>query len=108
VSFDEERERHLGVSHHSVTALTLGAREPTTIAVPKLTPERSNLIARQLKESGACDRHATRVVDGRAALEVLAELGADPTTMGRPASESPEPFLAAGAAGVLAGGWVAS
>jgi hypothetical protein len=107
VSFDDERERHEGISHHTLTALAIAAREPTTIAVPKLAPERSNLIARQLRESGGCDRHATQVVDGRPALVVLGEVGLDPTTMGRPMSDSPESFLAAGAAGVLAGEWVA-
>ena len=107
VSFDDERERHQGISHHTLTALALAARDPATIAVPKLTPDRSNAIARQLRDSGGCDRHATRIVDGRPALTVLESAGLDPTTMGRPMSESPDPFLAAGAAGVLAGEWSA-
>lgn len=108
VSFDDERERHHGISHHTLTALSLAAREPTTIAVPKLAPERSNLIADQLRASGGCDKHATRIVDARPALEVLREARLDPTTMGRSMSDSPEPFLAAGAAGILAGEWLAS
>ena len=106
ISFDDERDRHRGISHHTLTALAISAREPTTIAVPKLAPERSTLIAQQLRESGGCDRHATQVVDGRPALALLGEAGLDPATMGRPMSESPDPFLAAGAAGVLAGEWV--
>ena len=106
LSFDDERERHRGISHHTLTALSLAAREPTTIAVPKLTPERSNAIAQQLRDSGGCDRHATRIVDARPALEVLESAGLDPSTMGRRMSVSREPFLAAGAAGILAGEWI--
>ena len=106
VSFDDERERHKGISHHTLTTLSIAAREPTTIAVPKLTPERSNLIAGQLRESGGCDKHSTVIVDARPAIALLEAAGLDPTTMGRSMSESPEPFLAAGAAGVLAGEWL--
>jgi Protein of unknown function (DUF3866) len=49
------------------------------------------------------DRYQLVEVDGRPALEELAARGIEPRSMGRGVEEDPAFFLAAGAAGVLAG-----
>ncbi len=102
ISFGEDRPRHNGISHHTVSALTVAARERCTVAVPKLKPAQSRAIEAALKESGICDRHDSRIADGRPGVRWLLERGLDPTSMGRRMSEEPEPWLAAAAAGVVA------
>ncbi len=103
ISFDDPRERHRGISHHSLTALGVAAREKCTIAVPKLTPERSQAIGRQLRGSGLCEMHDTHVRDGRPGLWLLEEKQIRPTSMGRHMADAPELWMAAAAGGVLAG-----
>ncbi|CAN5693745.1 DUF3866 family protein [soil metagenome] len=101
ISFSDPRARHRGVSHHTLTALGLAARERATAVVPRLGEEEMDLIRRQLAALG--DRHDLTEEDGRPGLQLLESLMLRPTTMGRGLSESPEAFLAAAAAGRAAG-----
>lgn len=103
ISFDDQRERHRGISHHSLAALGTAARERAVVAVPKLVPARAREVARQLEGSPICARHQVVVADGRPGLRLLQEKGLDPTSMGRSMTAAPELWLAAAAAGALAG-----
>ena len=103
ISFHDSRERHRGVSHHSLTALRVAARESCTIAVPKLDPKRAREIEAQLRESGVCDKHRTQLADGRPAVQLLLDRHVHPTSMGRSMIDAPELWMAAGSAGVVAG-----
>jgi hypothetical protein len=101
VSFADERERHRGVSHHSLTSLCVVARERCTVAVPDLSAEQSRIVHEQLG-AGVEARHELQHADGRPGVELLEEAGVHPTSMGRGVRETPEPFLAAAAAGSVA------
>jgi hypothetical protein len=101
ISFSDARDRHEGISHHSLTSLGLAARR-CRIALPKLSPGHRDLIVEQLNGSGACHRHELVFADGRPGVDLLLGRGIDPLTMGRPMSKAPEPFLAASAAGSIA------
>jgi hypothetical protein len=109
VSFVEQRERHKVVSHHSLTILEKISTAGANVAVPILDDARERdavweaLRARKLEE-----RHQLVEVDGRPALAKLEELGFEVESMGRTPKDDPAFFLAAGAAGVLAGRMVAS
>jgi hypothetical protein len=102
VSFADRRERHRGISHHTVTALTIAARERATVVVPKLPPEQAKRVAAELRDSGICDKHATPTERGDAAIALLKERDIRVTSMGRSLDEMPELWLAAGAAGRFA------
>ena len=56
-----------------------------------------------LRASGLEERHQLVEVTGGPALDLLADNGIDVESMGRKVNDDPEFFLAAGAAGVLAG-----
>jgi hypothetical protein len=101
ISFSDARNRHEGISHHSITTLGLAARR-CRVALPKLGPDRRDLIVKQLERSGACDQHELVFADGRPGVDLLLARGIDPQTMERSMSEAPEPFLAAAAAGAVA------
>jgi Protein of unknown function (DUF3866) len=104
VSFADRRERHRGVSHHSLTILADVCKVPVNVPVPVLSQdvERADvwnaLRARKLE-----DVHHLVEVDGRPAVDELRDRGIGVTSMGRGIDDDPAFFLAAGAAGVLAG-----
>jgi hypothetical protein len=104
VSFADERQRHRGVSHHSLTILRDVCLVATDVPVPSLeddTQRRSVWDA--LRGAKIEERHQLVEVDGRPALEELAERRVEARSMGRGVDDDPAYFLAAGAAGVLAG-----
>jgi uncharacterized protein DUF3866 len=104
LSFADPRDRHRGLSHHSITALSRVALVPVHVAVPVLEDEgRRTRIWDSLGEAGLEGRHQLVEATGQPALDLLAERGIEPDSMGRKPSEDPAFFLAAGAAGVLAG-----
>jgi len=104
VSFADDRERHRGVSHHSLTILADVCKVGVNVPVPVLAQEEQRttvwdaLRSRHLEEV-----HQLVEVDGQPALEELRARGLDVQTMGRGIDDDHAFFLAAGAAGVLAG-----
>lgn len=104
ISFADRRQRHRGVSHHSLTALRSVALAQVHVAVPALDEEdQRRAVWSALKDAGLEDRHQLVEATGRPALEALKGAGIEPESMGRGISEDPAFFLAGGAAGVLAG-----
>jgi hypothetical protein len=102
ISFVDLRERHLGVSHHTLTALMTAARERSTVVIPLLPEDRRQEVAGQLRAAGIYEKHEVVEVDGADALRLLAERGIRPSSMGRPMDDAPDLFVAAGSAGVHA------
>lgn len=99
LTFSEDRDRHRGLSHHSITALTIAARERATVVVPQLGDVRSGEVRAGLAATGLDTRHDIVTADGGPGLALLQELGIKPSSMGRSLDEVPELFLAAAAAG---------
>jgi hypothetical protein len=104
ISFADARTEHRGVSHHSITALSRVAMAPVHVAVPAIDDEtRRRAVWDALRAAELEARHQLVEVTGAPAMDLLAKRGLEPESMGRTASDDPEFFLAAGAAGVLAG-----
>ena len=104
VSFADERERHRGVSHHSLTILADVCKVPVNVPVPALDREEQRIaVWDALRSRQLEDVHHLVEVDGRPAIEELRARAVDVRTMGRGIDDDPAFFLAAGAAGVLAG-----
>jgi hypothetical protein len=102
VSFADARERHRGVSHHSLTVLGRVTMSPVHVAVPALEDDdQRRAVAEALV--GVAERHTVVETAGRPALDLLESAGVGADSMGRSVAEDPAFFLAAGAAGVLAG-----
>jgi len=103
VSFADERARHRGLSHHSVTILRDVCMVETNVAVPTLPSEQRAAVWDALRAAKLEQRHHLVEVDGRPGIDGLATAGVSVRTMGRGPDDDPAFFLAAGAAGVLAG-----
>ena len=109
VSFADPRERHRGVSHHSITALSRVALRPVHVAVPTLADEGHRAeVWDALRRAGLDRSHQLVEATGQPALDLLAERGIVPESMGRSVADDPVFFRAAGAAGILAGRMAAS
>jgi hypothetical protein len=104
LNFADPAYRHHGVSPHSLTVLREVALVPVHVAVPVLdSGPRREAVWSALRSASLEERHQVVEADGRPALDLLAELGIESRSMGRSVADDPEFFLAAGAAGVLAG-----
>ncbi|HJR19747.1 MAG TPA: DUF3866 family protein [Actinomycetota bacterium] len=103
ISFADPRERHRGISHHTIGALSVAALVGTEIALPPLAPERREEIVGRLGEAHLLDIH--RVVDVELGDDVEAALRSSPVrleSMGRTFDDDPDYFRAGAAAAVLA------
>lgn len=103
INFSDPMYRHHGLSPHSITVLTRVASPGTHVAIPVLEGERRELVWGAIREARLEERHQVVEVTGRPALDLLSDRGVEAETMGRKLQDEPEFFLAAGAAGVLAG-----
>jgi uncharacterized protein DUF3866 len=103
LSFADERGRHQGISHHTLTALGTAALVGAEIALPKLSDDRRDRVLAQLEEARLLDLH--RVVDVDLGEEIERSLAHSPVrleSMGRGYDDDPDCFRAAAAAAVLA------
>lgn len=101
VSGADERERHLGVSHHSLTAYGRVALQPADVPVPVFGGDLSVLGERVAEQvAPLATRH--RLVELPAGEDLLDALRGSPvrlSTMGRGLDRDPAAFLAAAVAG---------
>jgi Protein of unknown function (DUF3866) len=104
ISGADSRERHRGVSHHSLTAYGRVALCPADIAVPDLTDDGSPAMA-ELAEAVAASlqqlssQHRLVTVELSGLRTVLAASPIQLSSMGRGLDDDPAYFLAAAAAG---------
>jgi hypothetical protein len=96
----DPRSRHVGISHHTVTALTVGTRSRVTVPVPAGDGEVEDDLRSELTRAGIADRHDVVAVDVPDVLARFAALDLRVTSMGRPAEADPILFRCAAAAGV--------
>jgi hypothetical protein len=109
VSGADPRGRHVGVSHHSLTAYGRVALAPADVVVPVLddVPGADPALAATVREQAAAlgapqGRHRLVEVAVDGLLDALREVPVRLSTMGRGLDDDPTPFLAAAAAGTYA------
>ena len=102
IAFSDTRERHRGLSHHSLTALGRASVARALVVLPQMGPERLSIILEQIEHSGISGRHTLVFEDGCPGLELLKDWKINVTTMGRSMNEEREFFLTACAGGTTA------
>ncbi len=102
LSFGDPRERHQGVSHHSLTILSWVALVPCHVPVPILSDEPRAQVLAALERAGISERHTLHLIEATAAFEWLCGQGTPLATMGRDAQQERAYFLSGCAAGLLA------
>jgi hypothetical protein len=100
VSFADARERHQGVSHHSLTAYGRVALAHADVVLPELPEPQASRVAADVAPLAA--RHALVTVPADGLADALRASAVPLSTMGRSLDEDPAYFLAAAAAGAHA------
>lgn len=100
VSGADPRERHRGISHHSLTAYGRVALARADVVVPELPGDLGLLVAEQAE--ALRERHDLHRVPVDGLEDALRDCPVPLSTMGRGLADDPAPFLAAAAAGVHA------
>ncbi len=94
----DPRERHRGISHHTLTTLTVATQSRVEIPIPAVVPASEDLRA-TLIDAGIDARHDLITIDIPNVLELLERHGLRISSMGRPAAADPILFQCAAAAG---------
>jgi hypothetical protein len=102
VSFADQRARHRGVSHHTITALGVACRSRVLVPVPAVGGLEEDTIRGDLERAGLTERHDVVAVAPTHIVERFAAHDLDVVSMGRPARDDPVLFEAAAAAGMVA------
>jgi hypothetical protein len=102
ISFADLRDRHRGISHHSLTVLSRICKVPVVVPLPLLAEPQSDYIMEQLRSEKLIERHRICMEDASASLSIMQDCGLKMTTMGRGLEEDREYFLSLGAAALTA------
>jgi hypothetical protein len=101
-SFADPRPRHRGVSHHSVTVLSIATRSRVRVALPCVGGVDEERLRRDHVDAQIDTRHEIVDVEPVDAVRLLVEADLQVESMGRPAGDDPVLHEAGAAAGVLA------
>lgn len=99
ISFADARERHRGVSHHTLAALGTIALASALVAVPALSLSEMTVVDGALEAAGVWDLHRRADVSAAALSDTR---GLSMHSMGRGPGDDPAFFAAAAAAGTVA------
>ncbi len=102
ISFADRRERHRGISHHSLTVLSRICKVPVLVPLPFLDDPQSEQIMQQLRSTKLMEKHKICMEDANDCLAVMQNCGLKMTTMGRSIEEDRAFFLSLGAAALTA------
>ena len=95
----DTRDRHQGVSHHTITTLTIATQSRVTVPLPMVEPRVDVDLRADLEAAGITARHDVLTRPIPDVLELLAARDLHVTSMGRPAADDPILFQCAAAAG---------
>ncbi len=97
LSFADKRERHKGISHHTMTILDKITNTRTNIVLPLLEKNEADFINSQIKASDINNRHSVIFENGKDVLNALNHYKLDIKTMGRGYYDDETFFLTLGA-----------
>jgi hypothetical protein len=103
ISFTDKRERHYGISHHSLTILNEICKTSAKVILPKFEGKKMNRIMQQLKQTQIEKKHKLVIMEDIIGIkENILGFDYNVNTMGRNLDKDTEFFLTAGAAGYYA------
>ncbi|SNR87068.1 Protein of unknown function [Anaerovirgula multivorans] len=100
ISFGDQRQRHYGVSHHSLTIFSKITKTRCQLVLPVLSIKEQNYIYNQIESLKINEKHNIIEVDGSILSNALDRFNLTVKTMGRGYAEDSAFFLACSAAAV--------
>lgn len=102
IGFADQRERHRGISHHSLTVLERICKAPVIVPLPFLEEPQSDYVLNQLRSAGLMEKHRICMEEASGCVTAMQTCGLKMTTMGRTIQEERAFFLTLGAAALTA------
>jgi hypothetical protein len=99
ISFNDPRERHIGISHHTRTVLSEIVKTTGTVVIPVLDDEKLKIINEQINMLKLDNKFDIVYENGDEILDAMNYFNLRTTTMGRGYHEDKEFFLTMGAVG---------
>lgn len=100
ISFADARNRHRGISHHTITVLAEIAKTRSTLPLPVIEDEKMRVLKEQVTLHGIDKKHRVLFREGDLVFDAVEEYGLQVTTMGRGVKDDPDFFKAVGSAAV--------
>jgi len=98
INFTDSRDRHYGISHHSLTIFSKVTKTKSNITIPLLEIDKKQYILNQIQDLGIQKKHNIIEVDAEILPQALKYFDLSVKTMGRGYYDDPAFFLACGAA----------
>jgi hypothetical protein len=102
ISFVDERARHYGLSHHTITILDRISNTPANIAIPIYDLDKLKIIQDQIETYKLSSKHKVHYVDTSILENILEDNKNYLNKMGKGYNEDKEYFLSCSAASILA------
>lgn len=99
ISFKDKRERHMGISHHSLTVLSQICNTGGKLVIPYLEDSKNKIIEDQLLNNKISKKYEINYEYGEDIDKALSYFDLNVTTMGRGIEEDREYFMTLGAVG---------
>ena len=99
ISFNDSRERHIGISHHTRTVLSEISKTSGKVIIPILDEYKLNIIKKQIESLDIDKKHDIIYKNGNKVIEAMNNFDLAITTMGRGYDKDREYFLTLGAIG---------
>ncbi|WP_330396797.1 DUF3866 family protein [Anaeromicrobium sediminis] len=95
ISFADKRQRHIGISHHSITVLKEICKTKAYIPIPKFNNDNDSVLLNQLIENNIDKKHEIKYYNVNYIDEVLNACPFNMRSMGRNYMEDREYFITA-------------
>lgn len=92
ISFADKRDRHIGISHHSITVLNEIVNTKVNISIPNYKKEKLEIINEQLNNYNLISKHNIHYIDNIQTKKDLEYFNLKVRTMGRNYDEDSEFF----------------
>ena len=93
----DKRERHKGLSHHTLTVLEEMITRPVPIVLPYLNYKQQGFVVNQLNDKNILKRHRLVIRDGSDIEAAMKQYNINTKSMGRGVNEDPAFFYCIGA-----------
>ncbi len=99
ISFADKRERHKGISHHTITILSEMCKTSANVIFPILDEKKLNILKKQISKYSIDKKHKLIYERGENIEKALKNYEMKVTTMGRDYNADKEYFITLGAVG---------
>lgn len=96
ISFKDMRERHFGISHHTITVLSKIAKTKSYVGIPQFDDKKGIYIKEQISKYDIDKKHKVLFIKFNDIIDILANSNITLQTMGRTFGEDKDFFLSVG------------